>query len=94
MLKRLLQYIKTEDVVHTDGEYTGKCIENGELAGEIVLCVVERYKLPEMMQCMVRCCNVLRCKIVSTYRRLHIKTPDFTTKSGVFSNFLAKNEGA
>ena len=71
MLKRLLQYIKTEDVVHTDGEYTGKCIENGELAGEIVLCVVERYKLPEMMQCMARCCNVLRCKIVSTYRRIY-----------------------
>ena len=30
-----------------------------------------------MMHCISRCCIVLRCKIVSTYRRLHInkKTP-------------------
>ena len=28
-------------------------------------------KYSEVLQCIIRCCNVLSCKIVSTYRRLH-----------------------
>ena len=28
-------------------------------------------KYSKVLQCIIRCCNVLSCKIVSTYRRLH-----------------------
>ena len=54
----------------------------------MMLCVVERYKLWRMMQCSCRCCIVLRCKIVSTYRRIHkkvLKSYDFRTFSFVLT---------
>ena len=60
--------------------------KHGVLRVKVMVCIIERYKSLKVLQC-------INCKIVSTYRRFHIKTPDFE-RNPVFFNFLNKNESA